>query len=330
MKRLVVLGSLNVDLVVAGVRLPAPGETVTGGRFEQHHGGKGGNAAVAAARALRGGPLEGRVAVVGAVGDDDHGRAALQALRDEGIDVAAVRVLDDAATGVALIVVAPDGENQIAVASGANARLDAPSDRRPPSARFWPTAGCCSAASRCRRTSSRPAPGPPGMSGATVVLVPAPAGAFTAGLADLADVLTPNEVELATLGGVDRTPGRPTGAAAGRHPGRGRRTTHRSGRRRHPPAGLPPWRRGRHDRRGRHLQRRARRGPAGGAAVAGRRAAGHDRGRPVGRRWPAPARACRCAPRSTPQVRGCSTSPRRSRARRTTTGRSPASCRRGR
>jgi ribokinase len=201
MKRLVVLGSLNVDLVVAGIRLPAPGETVTGGRFEQHHGGKGGNAAVAAARALRGGPREGRVAVVGAVGDDDHGRAALQALRDEGIDVAAVHVFDDAATGAALIVVAPDGENQIAVASGANARLEAaPTEAAVRSllagggvllGSLEVPADVVEAGARAAREV-----------GATVVLVPAPAGALTPALGDLADVLTPNEVELATLGGV--------------------------------------------------------------------------------------------------------------------------------
>ena len=201
MKRLVVLGSLNVDLVVAGVRLPAPGETVTGGRFEQHHGGKGGNAAVAAARALRGGPLEGRVALVGAVGDDDHGRAALQALLDEGIDVAAVRVLDDAATGVALIVVAADGENQIAVASGANARLEAASSEatiRSLLAGGGVLLSTLEVPAEVVEAGARAARDV----GATIVLVPAPAGGFTPGLADLADVLTPNEVELEALGGV--------------------------------------------------------------------------------------------------------------------------------
>jgi len=201
MKRLVVLGSLNVDLVVAGVRLPAPGETVTGGRFEQHHGGKGGNAAVAAARALRGGPLEGRVALVGAVGDDDHGRAALQALREEGIDVAAVRVLDDAATGVALIVVAADGENQIAVASGANARLEAASSEatiRSLLAGGGVLLSSLEVPAEVVQAGVRAARDV----GAIIVLVPAPAGGFTPGLADLADVLTPNEVELEALGGV--------------------------------------------------------------------------------------------------------------------------------
>jgi len=137
---------------------------------------------------------------VGAVGDDDHGRSALQALRDEGIDAEAVRVSSDAATGVALIVVAPGGENQIAVASGANARLDAPAtgaairsllaDGGVLLSSLEVPADVVKAGARAARKA-----------GAMVVLVPAPAGAFTPGLADLADVLTPNEVELAALGG---------------------------------------------------------------------------------------------------------------------------------
>ena len=202
MKRLVVLGSLNVDLVVAGVRLPTAGETVAGGRFEQHHGGKGGNAAVAAARALRGGPLEGRVAFVGAVGDDDHGRAALQALWDEGIDVEAVRVLDDAATGVALIVVAPDGENQIAVASGANARLEASTTQA--AIRSLLTDGGVLLGNlevpRWRRRGRRP--GRPQPSVRRSSWTRRRPERSPRGLADLADVLTPNEAELVTLGGV--------------------------------------------------------------------------------------------------------------------------------
>ena len=98
-------------------RLPAPGETVTGGRFSRHGGGKGANQAVAAAR------LGARVTMVGAVGADDLGDEALALLEREGIDVGAV-ARADAPTGVALIAVDAAGENQIAVASGANALLD--------------------------------------------------------------------------------------------------------------------------------------------------------------------------------------------------------------
>jgi ribokinase len=113
----VVVGSINADLVVTVRRLPRPGATVTGGTFARHGGGKGANQAVAAAR------LGARVSMVGAVDADDLGEAALRELAAEGIDVSAVARLEDAPTGVAAIVVDENGENQIAVASGANAEL---------------------------------------------------------------------------------------------------------------------------------------------------------------------------------------------------------------
>ena len=112
-----VVGSVNVDLVVTAATLPRPGETVAGGTFERHGGGKSANQAVAAAR------LGGTVRMVGAVGDDDLGEEAVAALEAEGVDVSAVARLEGSATGVALIVVDEAGENQIAVASGANAEL---------------------------------------------------------------------------------------------------------------------------------------------------------------------------------------------------------------
>jgi ribokinase len=113
----VVVGSVNADLVVSVRQLPRAGETVMGGTFARHGGGKGANQAVAAAR------LGARVAFVGAVGGDDLGHEALGLLAAEGIDVSATARLDDVATGVAVIVVDERGENQIAVASGANAAL---------------------------------------------------------------------------------------------------------------------------------------------------------------------------------------------------------------
>jgi ribokinase len=113
----VVVGSVNADLVVSVARLPRAGETVVGGTFARWGGGKGANQAVAAARAGA------RVAMVGAVGADDLGDEALRELEAEGIDVSAVARLDGVATGVAAIVVDERGENQIAVASGANAEL---------------------------------------------------------------------------------------------------------------------------------------------------------------------------------------------------------------
>jgi ribokinase len=113
----VVVGSVNADLVVSVRRLPRAGETVGGGTFARHGGGKGANQAVAAAR------VGARVSLVGAVGADDFGDEALRELAAEGIDVSAVARLDDVPTGVAAIVVDERGENLIAVASGANAAL---------------------------------------------------------------------------------------------------------------------------------------------------------------------------------------------------------------
>ena len=115
--RVIVVGSVNVDEVIAVTHLPDPGETVIGGRYERHHGGKGANQAVAAAR------LGAQVAFIGAVGTDAFGMEARAALAAEGIDLAGLIDLPGEATGVALILVDKTGENAIAVASGANAAM---------------------------------------------------------------------------------------------------------------------------------------------------------------------------------------------------------------
>jgi ribokinase len=113
-----VVGSINVDLVVRVRELPEAGHTVSGGTFARHNGGKGANQAVAAARAGA------AVTLVGAVGDDEFGRGALVDLAAAGVDVSRVSTLSGHSTGLALIVVDEHGENQIAVAPGANAALD--------------------------------------------------------------------------------------------------------------------------------------------------------------------------------------------------------------
>jgi len=120
----VVVGSVNLDLVAHVPRLPLAGETVTGGTFARHHGGKGANQAVAAAR------FGAVVRFVGAIGDDEMAPAARVALAAEGIDTAGLEVLPHTATGVALITVDANGENQIAVAPGANAQLSGEAVRR--------------------------------------------------------------------------------------------------------------------------------------------------------------------------------------------------------
>jgi ribokinase len=111
--RVIVVGSINVDVVMRLPRLPAPGETVAGGVSSRHHGGKGANQAVAAARA---GAV---VHMIGAVGARD-GEDAVAALSSEGITVSAVARCE-APTGLAAVLVdATSGENQIALAAGAN------------------------------------------------------------------------------------------------------------------------------------------------------------------------------------------------------------------
>ena len=114
---LLVVGAVNIDLVVPVQSLPGPGETVVGDALQRHGGGKGGNSAVAAVRAGA------KVRYVGAVGDDQLGSGALTDLRADGVDASDVAVKPKVAAGCALIVVDAKGENQIAVAAGANMRL---------------------------------------------------------------------------------------------------------------------------------------------------------------------------------------------------------------
>jgi ribokinase len=121
MGRVVVLGSLNVDHVVAVDRHPRPGETVLAdGPVQRFAGGKGGNQAVAAAAAGA------QVAMVGAVGEDEAGRAYLDRLSSRSIGVSGVRVVPGATTGQAWVTVDPSGENAIVVIPGANREVASP------------------------------------------------------------------------------------------------------------------------------------------------------------------------------------------------------------
>ena len=117
---LTVLGSINLDLIVRVKALPKAGETVTGGDYTALPGGKGANVAVAAKR------LGAETEIMAAVGKDAYAAQALENLKREGVYLDAVRRVE-AHTGLAFITVSEDGENQIAVASGANAAY-APSD----------------------------------------------------------------------------------------------------------------------------------------------------------------------------------------------------------
>lgn len=195
MRDIVVVGSLNVDVSLAAERLPRAGETVRGEALEVGAGGKGLNQAIAAAK------LGGRVHLVGRVGRDRFGDIPLEALRDAGVIDTYVESIDGAATGSALIVVDPSGENQIAIAPGANA-LVGPEVVRDAVAAFRASSvllvqlelplDTVAAALDAARDEH-----------ATSVLDPAPAPeSLDDALLRRVDVLTPNETEAEALSGV--------------------------------------------------------------------------------------------------------------------------------
>ena len=189
----VVIGAINVDLVVSGAPLPAPGQTVTGGVFAQHHGGKGGNQAVAAARA-RGGQ---GVVIVGSVGNDVLGHDALEALRTEGV-ATSVAMRPGVPTGVALICVGPDGENQISVAPGANAELTA-GDITSAFAQVLEI-GVVLASLEVSQAAVRAAAAWCTEHEVPFILNPAPVQPWAGELASQATYVTPNEHELEAMG----------------------------------------------------------------------------------------------------------------------------------
>ena len=191
----VVIGSINIDLVVTADHLPKPGETVLGGRFRAHDGGKGANQAVAAARAGT------RVSIIGAVGGDAHGERSLAALVAEGIDTARVRRIREEPTGVAIIAVGPRGENQITVAPGANALVALDDEDR----ELIGTADCVLTNHEVPLAATVEALRTAKAAGVTAILNPAPARALSAEIMALGPILTPNEHELIVAIGNDVT-----------------------------------------------------------------------------------------------------------------------------
>jgi ribokinase len=114
---IVVVGSINLDLVCSGKRIPAPGETLTGDKFQIFHGGKGANQAVAIAR------LGHPVNMIGKVGDDDFGTRLRRGLREARVGIRNVSAAGGVSSGVALISVDAAGQNSITVVPGANGCL---------------------------------------------------------------------------------------------------------------------------------------------------------------------------------------------------------------
>jgi len=191
----VVAGSINVDLIVGVPRLPGAGETVHGDRFVQQNGGKSANQAVAASK------VGASVMMLGAVGSDDLGRSALAGLREAGVDVSSCRVVEGEYTGLALIIVDAAAENQIAVAPGANARLDAAMiEAEVAELEPTPETVCLlgfevhddAVLAAARWASSK---------GLRIILNPAPARPVLDELYALGPILTPNETEAEMLTG---------------------------------------------------------------------------------------------------------------------------------
>ena len=196
MKKIFVLGSTNTDMVIADRKLPAPGETISGGRFMMNPGGKGANQAVAVARLAA---KRGACVFVAKVGDDLFGRDAAARFRAEGIDARLV-VDRKNPSGTALILVDAKGQNVISVALGANGTMS-PADVKP---RLKDLKGAAAllmqletpiptvlAAAKAAKAA-----------GVMVVLNPAPAAKLPKELYPLIDWITPNETEAEMLTGV--------------------------------------------------------------------------------------------------------------------------------
>jgi ribokinase len=187
----VCLASWNADLVSHMARPPARGETVLAHGFEVSPGGKGSNAAVACAR------QGARVALLARIGADDFGRMALALWTREGIDASRVERVDGEPSGVAQIFVFDDGDNAIAVASGANAGLGARHVEA--AAATIREARIVMASCEVPLAATQAAFAIARAAGVTTLLNPAPALPLPDALIALTDVLTPNEAELHAL-----------------------------------------------------------------------------------------------------------------------------------
>ena len=185
----VVVGSLNADLVQTTERLPMPGETLRGGDLRVIPGGKGANQACAVGR------LGGRVAMIGNVGCDPFGAILLESLRSSGVDVSGVETVSGG-SGAASILVLPGGENSIVISPGANERLTA-QDVALRMRRLKARIVLCQLEVLMEATES--ALGEARKAGAITILDPAPARHLSAAVLSQVDYLTPNQTEALAL-----------------------------------------------------------------------------------------------------------------------------------
>src|SRR5690554_405223 len=193
-RKIVVIGSTNMDMVVKASHIPVPGETVLGGAFLMNPGGKGANQAVSVAR------LGGEVTFISKVGNDIFGKQSTQAFEEEGIDISGVMEDNKAPSGVALITVDESGENSIVVASGANLNLT-PEDVETHLKNIPDVAIILmqleipmeTVKFTVRYASSH---------GIQIILNPAPSNSLVPELFEMVDIITPNSNEASMLTGI--------------------------------------------------------------------------------------------------------------------------------
>jgi ribokinase len=191
MTNILVVGSLNADLVVSTPRFPQPGETISGEDLRVIPGGKGGNQAVAASR------LGANVSMLGRVGRDNFGDFLLDNLKANHVDIQLIQ-RDDASTGTATIIVDANGQNSIVLSAGANGKVSSSDLEHASFSSFdllllqleIPTPTVLSAATLAKQNGVR------------VILNPAPAKELPNELISLADCIIPNETELSLLTGM--------------------------------------------------------------------------------------------------------------------------------
>ena len=203
---IIVVGSSNTDMIIKLDRIPRPGETILGGAFVTAAGGKGANQAVGAARA------GGQVTFIARVGQDMFGEQAVDGFVKDGINVDHVTRDKTNPSGVALIFVAKDGENSIAVAGGANAKLS-PADVKKAKAAF---AGASVLVMQLETPleTVQAAAALAAKAGVPVILNPAPAQPLPDKLLECVSILTPNETEAELLTGIAVTDAATAAAAA--------------------------------------------------------------------------------------------------------------------
>lgn len=191
---IVVVGSSNTDMVIRAKQLPAPGETIVGGKFFMNAGGKGANQAVAAAR------LNGQVTFITKVGDDVFGRTAVQSYKNEGINTDHISTDAHLPSGVALITVDDNAENCIVVAPGANAALHAHDIER--AAALFASASVILVQLEIPLDTVKHVVTFAAKNNVPLLLNPAPAFALPDDLLGLVSVITPNKKEAEMLTGL--------------------------------------------------------------------------------------------------------------------------------